>query len=427
MRVRLGAWLLNKGKVSEDQLQRALQHQKFFGGRIGSSFIKLGYIDEDTLGDFLADVSGVPYASPARLESVAPEVLALVPARLAAQYRVIPIAIEGRRLRLAMRDPKDLIALDEIAFLTGMTIEPSVATEFRIQKALQRYYQVATGGPTIPVTMPTSAVRPEIAAGTPPADGRGEVGLDGYPMDADADQIGNALAARSPGVPLAAGETDDPVPPTSLQQWRMAQKEIPEEFPDPPAPQARSGRPGAAAAALAEPEAPPPQPGLAAEMTLDECARRLQKAETRDEVFAAVLGFVAARFKRTALFVVHADKVAGWGGCGPGVDPVRVRQVVAPLDRPSLFTPLRSGADHYFGRVNDQPVNTRFYLDLGFPAPEQALLMPLRIKERPTVVLYADNAADPSAPPDIPLLQRLLAKAALALEILILRNKILAL
>ena len=190
--MRLGAWLLNKGKISEDQLQRALQHQKFFGGRIGSSFIKLGYIDEDTLGDFLADVSGVPYASPARLDSVPPEVLALVPARLAAQYRVIPIAIEGRRLRLAMRDPKDLIALDEIAFLTGMTIEPSVATEFRVQKALQRYYQVTTGAPTIAVTMPTSALRPEIAAGISAPEG-GEVGLDGYPMDADADRAARAL------------------------------------------------------------------------------------------------------------------------------------------------------------------------------------------------------------------------------------------
>jgi hypothetical protein len=101
-----------------------------------------------------------------------------------------------------------------------------------------------------------------------------------------------------------------------------------------------------------------------------------------------------------------------------------VRQVLLALDRPSLFSMVRSGADHYYGPVSDQPANTRLFLDLGFPAPERALLVPLLIKERPTVVLYGDNAADLSTTPDIPTLRKLLAKASLALEILILRNKI---
>ncbi|HZN03202.1 MAG TPA: hypothetical protein VFD06_06400, partial [Candidatus Polarisedimenticolia bacterium] len=152
-----------------------------------------------------------------------------------------------------------------------------------------------------------------------------------------------------------------------------------------------------------------------------------QRAETRDDVFAVILDFVAARFRRTALFVVQGDRVTGWSGRGDGIEPIRVRQVSVPLDRPSLFAFFRGGADDYQGPVSDLPANTRFYLDLGCPAPERALLLPLRIKDRPAVILYADNAGERGPSPDIATLRRLLAKASLALEILILKTKILTL
>jgi len=431
--VRLGAWLLSKGKITEDQLQRALQHQQFFGGRVGTSLIKLGYVDEDTLGEYLSDVSGAPYASPSRLDSLTAEVLALVPARLAAQYRVIPIGAEGRRLRLAMRDPKDLIALDEIAFLTGMSIEPNVATEFRIQQALERYYQVAST-PVVPLTGAAPVPRAAATESVPPAPAkqatRSEVGLDGLPLDAEPDA--SLLGGTLRGLPQESDGPDGAAPPTSLQQWRIAQREIPDEIPEPPGPSQRTvyATGPAAVAALASPveqvDPPPPPPAVATapETSLEASSRRLQRAETRDEIFEVLLDFASAHFRRSALFVVHADRVSGWGGRGPGIDSARIRQVQVALDRPSLFALLRSGADHYYGPVNDQPANTRLFLDLGFPAPERALLVPLLIKERPTVVLYADNAADLATTPDIPTLRRLLAKASLALEILILKNKI---
>ena len=132
MAQKLGEWLRSKGRLTEEQLQRALHDKAFFGERLGNSLIKLGLIDEDTLGEYLAEQSRTRYAIGWRLENISPEVIAAVPARLAAKYCIVPIAIEGRRLHLAMRDPKDLIALDEIAFLTGLPIEPYVATEFRL-------------------------------------------------------------------------------------------------------------------------------------------------------------------------------------------------------------------------------------------------------------------------------------------------------
>ena len=457
--MRLGAWLLSRGKISEEQLQRALQHQQFFGGRLGSSLIKLGHIDEDVLGAYLSDVAGAPYAPPSRLDSVPPEVVALVPARLASQYRVVPLELEGRRLRLAMRDPKDLIALDEIAFLTGMMIEPYVATDFRIQQALQRYYQVSSGTQPLPVASGPSPFpsvpKPErpAAASPPPAPAAPvALGFDGYPLDADPGAILNP-----PPIAEVGARRDATAPPTSLEQWRQVQDDIPEEIPRPDprwaVPPAGAGSPTPAAAPApvtvlrdAPPErqirtAPLPvvTPVVPASSTagaqgvapdsanLEAAALRLQRAETRDDVFAVILDFVAARFRRTALFVVQGDRVTGWSGRGDGIEPIRVRQVSVPLDRPSLFAFFRGGADDYQGPVSDLPANTRFYLDLGCPAPERALLLPLRIKDRPAVILYADNAGERGPSPDIATLRRLLAKASLALEILILKTKILTL
>ncbi|HEV8202259.1 MAG TPA: hypothetical protein VGS03_19795 [Candidatus Polarisedimenticolia bacterium] len=455
--MRLGAWLLSRGKISEDQLQRALQHQQFFGGRLGSSLIKLGHIDEDVLGAYLSDVAGAPYAPPRRLQAVPPEVVALVPARLASQYRVVPLELEGRRLRLAMRDPKDLIALDEIAFLTGMMIEPYVATDFRIQQALQRYYQVSPGQEALPVAgaagiaPPTSVRAPAPAPKTEDPAAPAPMGFDGYPIDADP---GSILMPPVPATGSPAGPRDAPPPPTSLEQWRQAQDDIPEDIPEPdprwatpPAPLPAPGlavRPVAFAPAPeplvrtapvavvtpivpASSIAPPAAEGetIADAANLEAAALRLQRAETRDDVFAVILDFVSARFRRTALFVVQGDRVTGWSGRGEGIEPIRVRQVTVSLDRPSLFSFFRGGVDSYHGPVADQPANTRFYLDLGCPPPARALLLPLRIKDRPAVILYADNAGEAGAALDVTPLRRLLAKASLALEILILRTKIL--
>jgi hypothetical protein len=158
--------------------------------------------------------------------------------------------------------------------------------------------------------------------------------------------------------------------------------------------------------------------------SMEMVSRRLREAETRDEVFGAVLDFASTSFRRTALFVVQQDRVLGWSGRGEGLFPSRIRNVIVPLDRPSLFVVFRSGADYYYGPVPDLPANARFYLDLGCPPPARVLLMPLVITGRTAVVLYGDSGPEAARAPDVMLYRRLLAKAALALEVLILRNKI---
>jgi len=213
---KLGDWLVGKGKITEEQLQQALHDKAFFGERLGNSLIKLGFIDEDTLGEYLAEQARARYAPARRLESVPPEVIAAVPARLAAKYCIVPIAIEGRRIHLAMRDPKDLIALDEIAFLTGLPIEPYVATEFRLVRAIEHYYQISLGTKAIPVApgppdpaRPKSAPRAAVVAPAPPEP---EIGLDGLPLNASPEDPDQPFVDRTDAAPPPAIEAGEPVP-----------------------------------------------------------------------------------------------------------------------------------------------------------------------------------------------------------------------
>jgi hypothetical protein len=432
--LKLGDWLISKGKITIEQLSRGLQDQTFFGGRLGHSLMKLGYVDEDTLGAFLADVSGTPYAPASRLENIPPEVIAAVPSQLAGQYRIVPMSIESRRLHLAMRDPLDLIALDEIAFLTGLAIRPYVATEFRIHAALERYYQVALGTRAIPVSggAPSGPAPERRPSPPPPQQPKGNLGLDGYPLDADPDDIDQPFTTARSTRPSAMQGPTEPLP-ASMEEWRMAREEIPDSLPEPVRPAAApraSQAPQDAQRTLhvvspAAAPAPAPPPGVATPApTIEALSARLRAAETREEVFDALLDFTAPRFQRCALFIAQPNRVLGWNGRGEGLSTIRIRNVTVGFDRPSLFVFFRKGGDYYYGPVPDLPANARFYLDLGCPPPARVLLLPLTIKDRPAVLLYADQSSDAHPPPDVPLLRRAMRKAALALEILILKNKI---
>lgn len=446
--MKLGDWLISKGRITREQLAKGLQHQGFFGERLGNSLIKLGFIDEDVLGQYLADIAGTRYLPASRLASIGDDVLRTVPARLAAKYCIVPVAIEARKLHLAMREPRDLLAIDEIAFLTGLPIEPYVATELSLVDAIERYYGVRVGLQAIPVagesvkaknTPPTP--RPAADPATGP-EAKGEVGLDGLPLDADLDELDQPFVTSRADAPPELRQQQEPLP-TSLEAWREAQDQaaVPPAVPSPaPIPGSKTEPfPAASPVAVAGPVAaglpaptvraaavppptrpvPVPSPG-----DMEATALRLRESDTRDDVFGAVLDFASAHFRRSALFVVQQDRVLGWSGRGDGLFPSRIRNVIVPLDRPSLFVFFRSGADYYFGPVPDLPANAKFYLDLGCPPPARIMLVPLAIMERTSVILYGDNGPDTGRGPDIQVFRRLMAKAAFALEVLILRNKI---
>src|SRR6185503_7607046 len=174
----LGEWLIGKGKLTEEQLQRGLHDKTFFGERLGHSLVKLGFIDEDTLGEYLAEIARTRYAAARRLESVSAEVLAAVPGRLAAKYCIVPIAIE-------------------------------------------RYYNISLGTKAIPVAPGPPEPRSKVAAPlkAAPRAPMPEVGLDGLPLNADPDDLDQPFMDSGPQAPPADLESSGPLP-RSLDAWR---------------------------------------------------------------------------------------------------------------------------------------------------------------------------------------------------------------
>ena len=141
--MKLGEILIKKGVLTEAQLELALQSQLIFGGHLGTSLIETGMLDEDTLGEVLASFSGVPYAARHLLAHIRPAAIKAVPRKIAEEYRVVPIRLEGTSVHLAFVNPRDLGALDALKFATGRNVVAWIAPEVRIYQALEKYYGVA--------------------------------------------------------------------------------------------------------------------------------------------------------------------------------------------------------------------------------------------------------------------------------------------
>ncbi|GBE36785.1 type II secretion system protein E [bacterium BMS3Bbin07] len=139
MAAKIGQLLLAANLVTEDQLQEALNLQKKEGGRLGSKLVKLGYITTEKLVSFLSKQFGVPSINLSDY-TIAPSVLKLIPAEMAKKYLIIPVARVGATLTVAMADPSNIFAIDDMKFMTGYNVEVVVATEESIIKAISKYY-----------------------------------------------------------------------------------------------------------------------------------------------------------------------------------------------------------------------------------------------------------------------------------------------
>src|ERR1039458_5670938 len=136
---KLGEILLKENLITADQLRLALEHQKANGGRLGNSLVKLGFLNDDEVTAVLSRQYGVPSINLAYFE-VDPNVTKLIPMDTAAKYQVLPLSRVGSSLTLAMVDPTNVFAMDDIKFMTGFNIEPVVASEAAILEAIKKQY-----------------------------------------------------------------------------------------------------------------------------------------------------------------------------------------------------------------------------------------------------------------------------------------------
>src|SRR4051812_46760543 len=147
-RKRLGDYLVELGFITEEQLETALREQKDKGGKLGSILIQLGFLSEDVLLAILGKQSGVSYVSLQEYGNIPEEAILAVPETIARNQMLVPIKKEGNLLTIAIADPLNVFATDDLKLLTGCDIRMVVASDNDIKTALEKYYQKKTKAKT---------------------------------------------------------------------------------------------------------------------------------------------------------------------------------------------------------------------------------------------------------------------------------------
>jgi len=517
---RLGEILVRSGRLTEEELRRALDAQHVFGGHLGTSLLELGYVDEETLGETLSSVYNVPFASSDMLSSVPYTVVRSLPPKLAQKHKVIPLRLVGRTLHIAMVDPKNLLSLDEVAFVTGFRIDPWVAPELRVLQALEKYYSLPCGQRFVTLSRALSKVKTRPESRTRAASD-GVAGKSDAQTDRKAPRAALTVTASAPGATVVRATGMSPPAPTEThnpdqnadiwekygygRSWREVAEAIDpapepreeqstdevdrrsqptarpvsprEPFPEQPtdenarpvgAPEPRAEQPAdenARPVSAPEPRAEqpadesarqmgPPDPGR--EQTTDEvdtrpqptarsitppqpraerqeyslmdASKRLAVAGSVEDVVEASMAYLSRRLSRTIFFVVKAERAIGWAGGGDGLSQVAVRALALPMgDQDSMLSLVQDGESHYFGPLPQFGTATTLHERMGLTPPLGALLVPITVTGKVAAYLYGDGGEEELRALDVREAVSLGERAAAALQILILRNKILSL
>ena len=391
--MKLGEMLVSEGRITSEELEDTLKGQAIFGGRFGTNLIEMGILDELELTRFLSQKAGFPHASPEQLMNVAPQVIRLLPEEAVRKYRVVPLALNNRKLSLAMADPEDFATIDEISFATGYIVVPLITPEIRLICALEKYYNIKRELRFIPV-----------AGG-----GRGRARVTPRPAAVTAPPPVLQLAPRAPA-PAASRQNETgcfDLPPLDDLDCFGLMDEAPVVTPVPTS-LAGSGL----------------QREAEQDYSLNAVLRGLVQAPDRHQVAELIVGYTARQFSRSALFLIKGNQATGWiaqtgSEPRPGFNTLKIS-----LDEPSVLKSVAESKTPYLGALPISPCNSRMCAALGGDPPPNQLLAPLIMMGRVVAILYV-NDRNRQLDESIPEIQKLLSKASMAFEILILKNKIL--
>jgi hypothetical protein len=416
---KLGQLLVARGWITVQQLTRALKNQNVAGGRLGTCLLEVDALREDLLLKGLAEQLGVPAVAIDDLRGVPDEVLSLISDKLARRLRVVPFRVEGGRLDLALMDPRNLAAQDEIAFASGKRVKVYVAAEIRILEALEKYYGEECpsrfgmvldrlnrarflwdkpGDKAEPVP---AAAAYESPFATPP-----RISLPPPLPELSSPTRPQAKLAPVLAAPVAA-ETEAPAPRPAPAPRQMSVSLTPEE------------RAELGAFSWIEPAST--DRSLPVPANLDEVAAALVKAKDLDEVGQILLGFLGRNHRRAALFQATRDRITGWKVHGSGIDREAFAAFSVGFDQPSLFLNLRQGNSLYLGPLPPMPAHRQLARTWGGEMPRDCVMLPVRIKDRLVVIIYADGVT--KGPVELSQMQRLMSLATSAVERCILQRK----
>ena len=419
---KVGQRLVERGLITEKQLEEALKAQQIVGGHLGTCMIELGMINETSLCEALADIFGVPSTTYAALRNIDEAVIASVPAKIADEFRVVPFKMYQNSLHVAMIDPSQLTAVDALSFATDKRIVPWVAPELRIYEALEKYYGIPRRLRYISIckALDLAAVkgaRAERKAPAEPApaeDSRSEAEI------AHAEKVKRAVSMNSASVDQELSFEAD-LGFDYGRNWHEIAAELHLDDDDDAAAAKDRPRSASRAAAISSEAAgekrPPASPG---KVSLEEVAERFCRADTKEDIAEAILSYTFAHMSRVILFGVSRHVATPWRAKGLPVE--RLPQVKLPMG--SGIFELLLGNEVYRGVVPREAKYETTYRILGIERPSEVLLVPLHMSDRLVAIFHGDGGTRGRITGETDDYLRLFKLFTPTLNLLILKNKI---
>lgn len=362
---KLGQLLIGQRLISQKQLDEALKNQAIFGGRLGRLLVESGALDEVSLARLLGQQHRVPFAHSIHFDNLPRELFDTIPRTLAEKYLVLPLKRENKRLYLAMPDPGDLSAIEEIGFRTGFVLRPVVVPESVIVKNLMRHYGITRVGKFIKLE--------ENLLDLPAAEG----------PEPDVDD---------PATWLGGPEAD-----AMMEAWYQNHRKEPE-------------------GATLHHEASATKQSL-----LDSLGERLAANLDREAMADLVISALADETDTAALFLVKGNTAIGWRAIRGGNPVAGFDLIQVDLNQPSILQRVSSSKAMFLGPAADLPANRQFLAPLGYM--EQILVVPVLLPGRLIGILCVTNP-ELSLQSHIPTTQKIAGMLAIGLEMLILKNKL---
>jgi len=367
-----------------------LQNQLLSGGTIGTSLLDLGHIEEEVLGETLADLLRVTYVSHERLKGIPVHVIAQLRGSLAEKHHAIPIDFSDRTLHVAAVHPK---LLGSLSRLTGLKIVTWLAPEVRIYEALETYYGVPMRPRNVRIVKDLEARR-----------------------ESNARKLREMVAATIStkavlGPNMDASGIDVPEAYGYGRNWRAVAAELDEagESGD------REDR--------EERRTPDTSPRPVMEFRrVQDVLERFCDANYKEELFEATLGYLAQKLETSIVFGVRNQLAHAWDWRSKKLSRAELEKLPLPVGGGSIFS-LLLGRTFYRGAPEQDDAAHPFYSMLKVEPPAEVLLLPVYVNDRLVAVVYGDNGKEP-IDEDTANYHLLAEKLSAAFNLLILKMKI---
>jgi hypothetical protein len=383
MSLKLGELLIREGIITQVQLDEALKCHVIFGIKLGSSLIELGYVQEDVLMALLSRKLGVPSVSHSELNEVPPEVIGRLSPAVAEKFRVIPIRLENKCLHVAMSDPTDFKAQDELSFITGNIIIPNIAPDIQLFYALEKYYGVRLDHRYVSASCELKKIRNRNSSDESAAFVTDD---SQYTISADIEKKSASPELINVNIPKGLGRAEPAVPDSDART--LAGRQAIELY------------------------------------TIDKLSLDFSKARDRDDVADIFIKYLGQEFSRCALLTIRGNRAVGWRAAVSGKPVKGFEHTTLDIAKSSELSEVFIGKHYFFGALAESQPNLPLTTALDLTSFSTILSLPVVMNDRVVAMIVVSSDAM-SLQRRLEELQRLVFKASLTFQIMVLKNKLL--